>query len=144
MGGISARISASKGGGISCSTDVLGNVSAQETGRRLTEATYRYSAMGEMLEARDAKGHPIKAEYDMLGRRTALESPDGGRQEFAYDECSNLARETSSVLRGRSKQILYEYDGLNRLTRIDYPDTGDTLYAYGKPGDARGGKDTAG
>ena len=126
--------------------DPLGNVSVQETdsrgnvarvakkdstGRQLTEATYRYSAMGEMLEARDAKGHPIKAEYDMLGRRTALESPDGGRQEFAYDECSNLARETSSVLRGRSKQILYEYDGLNRLVRVDYPDTVDTLYTYG-------------
>ena len=102
--------------------------------------------MGEMLEARDAKGHPIAAEYDMLGRRTALESPDGGRQEFAYDECSNLARETSSVLRGRSKQILYEYDGLNRLVRVDYPDTVDTLYTYGGSGDTHGaaGKDTAG
>ena len=41
--------------------------------------------MGEMLEARAAKGHPIKAEYDMLGRRTALESPDEVRQEFVYD-----------------------------------------------------------
>ena len=70
------------------------------TGRQLTEATYRYSAMGEMLEARDAKGHSIKAEYDMLGRSTALESPDRGRQEFAYDERSNLVRETRSAHTG--------------------------------------------
>ena len=142
----SARFEIRNGNSVSCSTDPMGNVSVQETdsrgnivrvarldasSRRLTEATYRYSAMGEMLEARDAKGHPIKAEYDMIGRRTALESLDSGRQEFAYDECSNLARETSNVLRGRSKQILYEYDGLNRLVRVDYPDTEDTLYTYG-------------
>ena len=126
--------------------DPLGNVSAQETdsrgnivrvakqdknGRRLTQATYRYSEMGEMLKAFDAKGHPITAEYDLLGRRTALESLDSGRQEFFYDECSNLVRESSSVLRENNKQIVYEYDGLNRLVRIDYPDTGDTLYTYG-------------
>ena len=126
--------------------DPLGNVSAQETdsrgnivriakkdahGKLLTQATYRYNAMGEMLKAFDAKGHPITAEYDLLGRRTALESKDSGRQEFFYDECSSLVRESSSVLRESNKQILYEYDGLNRLIRIDYPDTEDTVYTYG-------------
>lgn len=134
-------------------TDPLGNVGVQETdsrgnivrvaktdkdGNQLTEATYRYNAMGEMFKAFDAKGHPITAEYDLLGRRTALESPDSGRQEFAYDECSNLVRKTSSVLRDGSKQIAYEYDGLNRLVRIDYPDTGDTIYTYGGANDANG------
>ena len=127
-------------------TDPLGNVSVQETdsrgnivrvakndkdGKQLTEVTYRYNAMGEMLKAFDAKGHPITAEYDLLGRRTALESLDSGRQEFFYDECSNLVRESSSVLRENNKQIVYEYDGLNRLVKIDYPDTEDTVYTYG-------------
>ena len=127
-------------------TDPLGNVSVQETdsrgnivrvakkdvqGKLLTQATYRYNEMGEMLKAFDAKGNAVIAEYDLLGRRTALESKDSGRQEFFYDECSNLVRESSSVLRENNKQIVYEYDGLNRLVRIDYPDTGDTLYTYG-------------
>ena len=126
--------------------DPLGNIAIQETdsrgnivrvakkdvqGKLLTQATYRYSAMSEMLKAFDAKGNPVIAEYDLLGRRTALESLDSGRQEFFYDDCSNLVRESSSVLRENNRQIVYEYDGLNRLTRIDYPDTEDTVYTYG-------------
>ena len=138
---------------ISYSTDPLGNVSVQKTdsrgnivrvakkdvqGKVLTQATYRYNEMGEMLKAFDAKGHPVTAEYDLLGRRTALESPDSGRQEFFYDECSNVVRENNSVLRESNKQILYEYDGLNRLVRIDYPDTEDTVYTYGGANDIHG------
>ena len=133
--------------------DPLGNVSVQETdsrgnivrvakqdknGRRLTQASYRYSAMNEMLKAFDAKGNPVIAEYNLLGRRTALESKDSGRQEFFYDECSNLVRESSSVLRENNKQIVYEYDGLNRLVKIDYPDTEDTVYTYGGADDTHG------
>ena len=128
------------------STDPLGNVSLQETdsrgnivriarfdegGKQLTQVTYRYNAMGEMLKAFDAKGNPITVEYDLLGRRVALESRDSGRWEFFYDECSNLVRENNSVLRENNKQIIYEYDGLNRLVKIDYPDTQDTVYTYG-------------
>ncbi|MBR3550302.1 MAG: RHS repeat protein, partial [Treponema sp.] len=86
---------------VSESTDPLGNVSVQEAdgrgnivrvarkdnaGRKLTEVTYEYNEMGEMLKAFDAKGHPISVEYDLLGRRTALESLDSGRQDFFYDE----------------------------------------------------------
>ena len=141
------------GNSVSYSTDPLGNVSVQETdsrgnivrvakndknGKQLTEVTYRYNAMGEMLKAFDAKGHPITAEYDLLGRRTALESLDSGRQEFFYDECSNLVRVNNSVLRENNKQIVYEYDGLNRLARIDYPDTEDTVYTYGGANDTHG------
>ncbi|WP_288605585.1 RHS repeat-associated core domain-containing protein [uncultured Treponema sp.] len=126
--------------------DPLGNIAIQETdsrgnivrmakkdvqGKLLTQATYRYNEMGEMLKAFDAKGNAVIAEYDLLGRRNALESKDSGRQEFFYDECSNLVRESSSVLRENNKQIVYGYDGLNRLVKIDYPDTEDTLYTYG-------------
>ncbi|MBP5452088.1 MAG: hypothetical protein J6Y16_07625, partial [Treponema sp.] len=138
---------------ISESTDPLGNVSVQETdshgnivrvarkdssGKQLTEVTYLYNEMGEMLKAFDSKGHPVSVEYDMLGRRTALESPDSGRQEFFYDECSNLIRENNSVLREKSRHIEYTYDGLNRLEIIDYPDTVDTEYKYGGAGDRNG------
>ena len=138
------------GKSITYSKDPLGNISIQEAdcrgnivrvakqdnqGNQLTEVTYRYNAMGEMLKAFDAKEHPITAEYDMLGRRTALESLDSGRQEFIYDKSSNLIFETNSELRDHNKQIQYIYDGLNRLIQIDYPDTKDTLYKYGDPED---------
>ena len=135
---------------ISETIDPLGNVSLQETDSRgnivrvakfdkdraqLTEVTYRYNELGEMLNAFDARGNPISVEYDLLGRRTSLESLDSGRQEFFYDECSNLVRENNSVLKENNKQIVYEYDGLNRLVRIDYPDTEDTIYTYGNASD---------
>ena len=138
---------------VSETADPLGNVSAQETdsrgnivrvsrkdsaGKLLTEVTYKYNAMGEMLKAFDAKGNAVIAEYDLLGRRTALESLDSGRQEFFYDDCSNLVRENNSVLRENNRQIVYEYDGLNRLVRIDYPDTEDTVFTYGGADDTRG------
>ena len=141
------------GKSVSYSIDPLGNVSVQETdsrgnivrvakndkdGKQLTEVTYRYNAMGEMLKAFDAKGNAVIAEYDLLGRRTALESLDSGRQEFFYDECSNLVRDSNSVLRENNKQIIYEYDGLNRLVKIDYPDTEDTVYTYGGANDTSG------
>lgn len=41
----------------------------------------------------------------MLGRRTVLESLDSGRQEFFYNYCSNLVRETNS-LRSDNKSFL--------------------------------------
>ena len=131
---------------VSETADPLGNVSVQESdsrgnivrvakkdknGKLLTQATYRCNAMSEMTRAFDAKGNAVIAEYDLLGRRTALESLDSGRQEFFYDDCSNLVRESSSVLRENNRQIVYEYDGLNRLVKIDYPDTEDTVYTYG-------------
>ena len=138
---------------ISETIDPLGNVSLHETdsrgnivrvakfdkdGKQLTQVTYRYNELGEMLKAFDAMGNPISVEYDLLGRRTSLESLDSGRQEFFYDECSNLVRENNSVLRENNKQIVYEYDGLNRLVRIDYPDTEDTLCVYGGANDTHG------
>ena len=149
----SAAFELENGKSITRSTDPLGNVSLQETdsrgnivrvarfdksGKQLTQVTYRYNAIGEMLKALDAKGNPITVEYDLLGRRVALESRDSGRQEFFYDECSNLVRENNSVLRENNKQILYEYDGLNRLVKIDYPDTEDTVYTYGGADDTHG------
>ena len=137
---------------IARSTDPNGNVSIQESdsrgnivrvaredknGKQLTEVTYEYNEMGEMCKAYDAQKNAITVEYDMLGRRTALESKDSGRQEFFYDECSNLVRENNSVLREQNKQINYTYDNLNRLIYIDYPGTEeDTVYVYGKTSDS--------
>jgi len=148
-----ASFEITNGNAVSSSKDPLGNISVQETdshgnivrvakkdsfGKLLTEVTYEYNIMGEMLKAFDAKGHPVTVEYDLMGRKTALESADSGRQEFFYDDCSNLIRENNTVLRENNKQILYEYDGLNRLIKIDYPDTSDTVYTYGAANDTDG------
>ena len=143
-----ARFEIKAGKSISYSTDPLGNVSVQESdsrgnivrvaksdkgGTQLTEVTYKYNAIGEMLNAYDAKGHPITAEYDLLGRRTVLESLDSGRQEFFYDECSNIVRENNSVLRESNKQFVIisdkyiEYLGKSE-TRVMSNKVGSRIY----------------
>ncbi|WP_407427401.1 toxin TcdB middle/N-terminal domain-containing protein [Treponema sp.] len=140
------------GNSISESCDPLGRITRQKSDSRgnilevmkldndmaktvLTTVSYEYNSIGEMTAAYDSKKNPITVEYDLLGRKTALCSLDSGRQEFEYDECSNLIRETNSVLRETGKQICYEYDGLNRLLKVDYPDTADTEYIYGTNSD---------
>ena len=100
-------------------------------GTLLTKVGYEYNALSELVKAIDPKDNCIWVSYDMLGRRTALESLDSGRQEFFYDASSNLIAENTSVLKERNRQIEYSYDGLNRLVKIQYPDTEDTVYTYG-------------
>jgi RHS repeat-associated protein len=86
-----------------------------------------------MLVAFDAAGNPLRVEYDLLGRKTALESADTGRYEYVYDMAGNLTEETNSELKAKGQKIRYEYDGMGRNTRIVYPETEDTVYEYGQP-----------
>ncbi len=99
----------------------------------LTGATFEYDCLGQMLEARDFFGNPVTVGYDMLGRRTSIESADTGRREFSYDAAGNLVRETDSVLRGANAAVHYTYDGLGRLVHVDYPFSEDTEISYGGP-----------
>jgi len=104
----------------------------------LSRMSYGYDPLGQMLYAvehnvADASKDltVLKIEYDLLGRKVAIDSVDAGRKEYEYDDCGNLVRETDNVLRGRGAAIKYRYDGLNRITLIDYPQSVDTAYAYG-------------
>jgi RHS repeat-associated protein len=103
-------------------------------GETLTSVRYNYNGLGELVEARDYAGNPLLVEYDLMGRRVAMESGDIGRKEYVYDRYGNLAYETDSVLRGKGQKIRYEYDDLDRLVTIDYPESGDTVYEYGEDG----------
>ena len=103
--------------------------------KELTRAEYEYNVLGEMEVAYDAKRNPIKVEYDLIGRRGALESKDSGRKEYIYDESNNVVEEIDSNLREKGASIKYSYDGMNRLTKIDYPYSTDVSYYYGEEGD---------
>jgi len=103
--------------------------------KELTRAEYEYNVLGEMEVAYDAKRNPIKVEYDLIGRRVALESKDSGRKEYIYDESNNIIEEIDSNLREKGTSIKYSYDGMNRLTKIDYPYSTDVSYYYGEEGD---------
>lgn len=118
--------------------DPRGNITAviRKDGakKELTRATYEYNPLGEMTMALDSANNKITVEYDLLGRKTAIESKDSGRKETWYDRAGNVSRETDNVLRANGQYIQYEYDTMNRLTKIDYPISIDTTYKYGVAG----------
>ena len=99
----------------------------------LTSASYQYNAIGEMLKALDHENKELSMEYDLMGRRTAMQSGDMGRKEYYYDNNGNLERETDNVLLAMGKSIQYEYDLMHRLVKIKYPQSVATEYEYGVP-----------
>ena len=106
----------------------------------LTKARYEYSVLGEMLRAYDANENLLSVTYDLLGRRTALESKDTGKKEWIYDNKGRLYAETDSVLKNKAAEIRYEYDGLDRIIKIDYPFSQDIEYKYRAPGQKGAGQ----
>ena len=134
--------------------DPLGNAEARETDRRgnitkvsrldgtgrvLMSATYSYDGLSQILSAVDSRGNAVAVAYDLLGRRTSLQSADTGIETRSYDESGNLSQKTTSVLRGKGQAIDYQHDGLNRLTAIIYPEIAAVRYTYGAPGAANNG-----
>ena len=97
----------------------------------LTWTSYAYSDTGELVDVSDAKGNTIKAEYDMLGKRTSLDSADSGVRKWEYDNRGLLIKESNSVMRTKGESIEYEYDGFNRLVKKTYPTLGETVFVYG-------------
>ena len=69
--------------------DARGNITSvvkkDSANKELTRTDYEYNELGEMLCVTDAKGFTVTAGYDILGRRTFLESADSGRKEYFYD-----------------------------------------------------------
>ena len=86
-----------------------------------------------MTESYDCEGNEIKVEYDILGRKTALESRDSGRYIYEYNGEGKLQYESNSRLIAEGKRIGYFYDSFGRLSKIDYPDAKETVYEYGSP-----------
>lgn len=100
----------------------------------ITFATYEYNLMGSMIKSTDAKNNAIKVEYDLMGRRTRLESPDSGVQITHYNTTTGQLDYTqNSVLIEKGQKIVYQYDEFGRLKKIVYPDNkqlDNTEYEY--------------
>jgi len=96
--------------------------------------SYQYDAIKQITTVRDHKGNLTTARYDLLGRRTHIDSPDLGLTEYVYDPASNLVRKITANLRAAGKAIEYDYT-YNRLDAIRYPAFAENnvAYTYGKP-----------
>jgi len=119
-------------------TDPAGNITetgrGDKTGKELTKASYVYDAMGQMTQAYDAKKNAVTAEYNLLGQKTSLSSPDTGKTNWYYDSVGRLFRQDDPVMRGKGEQIKYGYDAFSRLILTDYPKSTDCVQEYGAPG----------
>lgn len=93
--------------------------------------SYEYNPVDELLSVADAHGNVTTSEYDTVGRMIALDSPDMGRTEWAYDVGGNLREKETARLRDLGQVVSYNYT-FNRLENIDYPETLDKVYVYGE------------
>ncbi|MFE7033661.1 SpvB/TcaC N-terminal domain-containing protein [Streptomyces sp. NPDC057621] len=97
--------------------------------------SYEYDALGQLTKVRDNKDNTTKSEYDDLGRRTVVDSPDAGRTTTVHDPAGNMIRTITANLSKKDKAIEYKYD-FGRLEEVKYPVFKDNnvRYTYGDPG----------
>ncbi len=97
--------------------------------------SYSYDPLGQLVTVTDDQNNVTRTAYDLLGRRTVLDSPDAGRTESRYDAAGNLTAKITANLKAAGQQVTYAYE-YNRLTQVDYPtfDKNDVSYEYGAPG----------
>jgi RHS repeat-associated protein len=111
-----------------------------QTGTKKT-TRYDYLPTGELQSIEDANKNTSTFEYDLAGRRTAVNTPDTGRLEFGYDDNGNLTDTTDQKLcpNGDPKNLLgtcsfnkihYGYTK-NRLNSITYPNDPPIDFVYG-------------
>ncbi|SDU25743.1 SpvB/TcaC N-terminal domain-containing protein [Amycolatopsis keratiniphila] len=96
---------------------------------------YGHDPFGQLITVVDDKNNTTRSEYDTLGRRTVLDSPDAGRTETRYDLAGNTTAKTTANLKAAAKQVEYDYDH-NRLKAVRYPTfpANNVTYTHGGPG----------
>ena len=83
---------------------------------------YGYREFGSLGTATDAGGNVTTFQYDRLGRRTAVLSPDAGYRGFGYNSWSEVVREATATGNRDLRR-----DALGRLTQLDTSDGATTL-----------------
>ncbi|MGO6721299.1 SpvB/TcaC N-terminal domain-containing protein [Rhizobium ruizarguesonis] len=101
--------------------------SAAARSAQLAVTRYQYDALGQLtIVVRPAGNDVIRAEYDLIGRRTRLGDPDRGDEVASYDPLGNLiGRDLVSVRAVAPRKIRYLYEA-NRLVGVRY----DAAFSY--------------
>jgi RHS repeat-associated protein len=101
-------------------------------GSAVFHTSYAYDPMSQITRVTDDQGNVTSVSYDLFGRRTAIDSPDAGRNTFTYDLADNLTAKQTANLRTAGQQVTYAFE-FNRLTAINYPafPANNVTYTYG-------------
>ena len=91
---------------------------------------YRYDALGNLIESRDAAANLSTATFDSLGRRTNSCDPDSGCAAMHYDAAGNLLDRTDA----KNQTTRFTYDALNRVVSKTYPDSTQIRWNYDEAG----------
>ncbi|MGX7826194.1 SpvB/TcaC N-terminal domain-containing protein [Actinokineospora sp. 24-640] len=104
-------------------------------GQPVIWTNYVHDPLRQITRVVDDRDNATTSEYDNLGRRTIVDSPDAGRTETRFDLAGNVTAKVTANLRAAGKAVEYDHD-FNRVTAIRYPTfTGNNVtYTYGGPG----------
>jgi RHS repeat-associated protein len=125
--------------------------------------TYRYDALGNVIETVDPRGSAIRYGYDQLGRMTtrdepvttnseraiwrygytrtgevlSVTDPTGGRTEATYDDLDRQVTATQVERRPVTDNLTtrYTYDDSGNLTNVVSPTGAASVYAYDAVGE---------
>jgi RHS repeat-associated protein len=101
-------------------------------GAQVLRTSYAYDPLKQITSVNDNNNNVTRVEYDLLGRRTAIDSPDAGRTAFVHDLADNLTAKQTANLKAAGQQISYSYE-FTRLKAISYPlfPENNVTYTYG-------------
>jgi RHS repeat-associated protein len=101
-------------------------------GAQVLRTSYAYDPLKQITSVTDNNNNLTRVEYDTLGRRTAIDSPDAGRTALAYDLADNLTAKETANLRATGQRVSYAYE-FTRLKAISYPvfPENNVTYTYG-------------
>lgn len=98
-----------------------------EHGEEIRPTTYKeYNHLGHIVLNVDARGIKTKTSYNLHGKPTLIEYPDGSRESFEYTLKGELRKEVAK----NGTAILYTYDTFSRPIKKEVHDSqGNFLYS---------------
>ena len=101
-------------------------------GTVVQHTSYAYDPLKQIVAVTDDRNNVTRIDYDLFGRRTALDNPDAGRTALVYDLADNLTAKETANLRAIGVRITYTYE-FDRLKEIRYPvfPANNVTYTYG-------------
>jgi RHS repeat-associated protein len=87
---------------------------------------FAYNALGRLISATDSNNRALAYEYDPVGNKIRMTTPEGKSVNYNYDPLNRLASLTDI----HGKATTYTYDSLGRRTKITLPNSTTASYAY--------------